>query len=87
MAEFNPHLIIIDLVMPEMDGFEMVRHLRAMPDFKDVPAIASSASVVNFNAERSRQAGCSDFLPKSVQATELFEQLQKYLLLEWISEK
>jgi CHASE2 domain-containing sensor protein/CheY-like chemotaxis protein/nitrogen-specific signal transduction histidine kinase len=85
-AEFNPHLIIIDLVMPEMDGFEMVQHLRSLPPFKDVPAIASSASVVNFNRERSRQAGCSDFLPKPVQAAELFEQLQKYLQLEWIYE-
>lgn len=80
-AEFNPHLIIIDLVMPEMDGFEMVRQLRSLPAFKDLPVIASSASVFNVNREQSLQAGGSDLLPKPVQATELFEQLQKYLQL------
>ncbi|WP_026098903.1 response regulator [Kamptonema formosum] len=85
-AEFHPPLIIIDLVMPEMDGFEMVPQLRSLPAFKHVPVIASSASVFNFNSQRSRPAGCSDFLPKPVQAAELFEPLQKYLQLEWIYE-
>ncbi|MEH2324693.1 MAG: ATP-binding protein [Nostoc sp.] len=47
--EIVPDLIITDLMMPEMDGYEMLRHLREIPELKDVPAIASSASVFESN--------------------------------------
>jgi hypothetical protein len=49
-----------------------------------VPIVASSASVFNFNRQQSRESGCNDFLPKPVQTAELLDLLQDYLQLTWI---
>ncbi|MEG4517999.1 MULTISPECIES: ATP-binding protein [unclassified Microcoleus] len=83
-AEFYPDLIITDLVMPVMDGFEMSRRLRQSPEFKDVILIASSASVFNFDRQNSHEAGCNEFLSKPIDVDELLEVLKNYLQLEWI---
>lgn len=82
----QPDLIITDLSMPVMNGFEMTQELRNMEQFKDAIIIASSASVFSFDRQKSLEAGCNDFLPKPVQVQDLFEQLQLYLNLEWIYE-
>jgi len=81
---FQPHLIITDLVMPVMDGFEMSRRLRQSPEFKDVILIASSASVFEFDRQNSQEAGCNEFLSKPIQVEELLEVLKNYLQIEWI---
>ena len=83
---WRPNLIITDLVMPEMGGFEMAKILRNQPDFQTIPIIASSASLFNFDRQKSRQVGCSGFLPKPVQAEELLEMVQTYLGVQWITE-
>ncbi len=79
-------LIITDLSMPEMDGFEMMRHLRKSTQLKDVKILVSSASVFESEQQRSLKEGGDDFLSKPVQATELLEKLEAYLELEWIYE-
>ncbi len=83
---FPPDLIITDLVMPILDGFEMVRQLRKLPDFQRTIIIASSASVLEQNQVMSLEAGCNDFLHKPINFEELLASLQKYLQLEWIYE-
>ena len=84
--EIVPDLIITDLMMPEMDGYEMLRHLRQIPELKDVPAIASSASVFESNQNESITAGANAFLPKPVEVSALLKLLEKYLNLTWIYE-
>jgi CheY-like chemotaxis protein len=83
----QPDLIIADLVMPGMDGFEMTRRLRNMEAFQATPIIASSASVFEFDRQKSQQAGYDDFLPKPIQSEELLQKLELYLNLTWIHEK
>ena len=87
VAEFQPDLIITDLVMPVMDGFEMSRCLRKSPEFKDIILIASSASVFNFDRQNSQEAGCNEFLSKPIQVEELLEILRIYLQIEWIYDR
>jgi signal transduction histidine kinase/DNA-binding response OmpR family regulator len=82
----QPDLIITDLVMPIMDGFTMVQHLRQVPQLQEVIFIASSASVFDINRQEAEQVGCDDFLPKPVQAEDLLDQLQQHLQLQWIYE-
>ena len=84
--QFLPDLIITDLVMPALDGFEMTRRLRQIPELKDVVIIASSASVLKEDQFDSLEAGCDDFLPKPVDIEKLLVRLQKYLQLEWVYE-
>ncbi|MEH2126370.1 ATP-binding protein [Nostoc sp.] len=82
--EIHPDLIITDLMMPEMDGYEMLRQLRQIPELQNVPAIASSASVFESNQNESIAAGADAFLPKPVEAPALLKLLEKYLNLKWI---
>lgn len=80
----QPDLIITDLVMPVMDGYEMTQQLRKLEAFKDVVIIASSASVFSLDRQKSRDAGCNDFISKPVQSEELIDRLQYYLEGEWV---
>ncbi|MEH2259573.1 MAG: ATP-binding protein [Nostoc sp.] len=82
--EIHPDLIITDLMMPEMDGYEMLRQLRQIPELQNVPAIASSASVFESNQNESITAGANAFLSKPVEASVLLKLLEKYLNLKWI---
>ncbi|BAZ08624.1 integral membrane sensor hybrid histidine kinase [Calothrix sp. NIES-4071] len=83
LKEF-PDLIITDLAMPVMDGFEFLHKLRLHPKLKNTIVLVSSASVFEIDRYKSIDAGGDDFLPKPVQAETLLELIQKYLNLDWI---
>ncbi|MBE9165665.1 ATP-binding protein [Tychonema sp. LEGE 06208] len=82
--KFSPDLIITDLAMPVMDGFEFLEKVRSSPQLHNQIVIVSSASVFESDRHKSLDAGGNDFLPKPVQAEILLELLQKYLQLDWI---
>ncbi|MEK8016797.1 MAG: ATP-binding protein, partial [Candidatus Parabeggiatoa sp.] len=81
--EIQPILIMTDLVMPVMTGFEAVQEIRQIPELVDVFIIAISASVFDMDQEKSRIAGCDAFLPKPVEASKLFSLLESNLKLDW----
>jgi PAS domain S-box-containing protein len=85
-AVFEPDLILMDLVMPGLDGLEATRRLRQLPQLKNMVAIALSANVFESTKQESLAAGCQDFLPKPVQAKQLLESLTVHLGVEWIYE-
>ncbi|MEH2233070.1 MAG: AAA family ATPase [Nostoc sp.] len=84
--EWNPDCILMDLLMPQMNGFETTRRIRRSPELKNAIVIGTSASVFDFDLNKSKEAGCNDFLPKPIRITELLEKLQYHLELEWIYE-
>ncbi|MGI0483953.1 PAS domain S-box protein [Pantanalinema rosaneae CENA516] len=81
----QPDLVITDLLMPKLDGFELIKQIRES-SLSDTRIIVSSASVFEADQHRSIEAGGDAFLPKPIQAIELLQQLQKQLKLEWIYE-
>lgn len=86
VREFQPDLVITDLLMPELDGFELIKLIRDSEDLKHIIIIVSSASVFETDRYRSIEAGGNDFLPKPIQALELLQKMQQYLDLEWLYE-
>ncbi|MEP6518009.1 PAS domain S-box protein [Microcoleus vaginatus] len=86
IIEVQPDLIVTDLLMPELDGFEVIKRVRESENFKDTVIIVSSASVFETDQYRSLEAGGNAFIPKPIQATELLQKLQQYLDLEWLYE-
>jgi CheY-like chemotaxis protein len=83
---WQPDVILLDLFMPVMDGFETVRNLREYIDFKDTLIIAVSASAFDYHQHASLSSGCNDFIAKPVRIEELLKCLQKHLKLSWITE-
>ncbi|MGJ5632725.1 ATP-binding protein [Nostoc sp. CALU 1950] len=81
--EKQPDLVITDLAMPIMDGFEMLRELRTSEDIKHLLVIVSSASVSEIDQQKSLAMGGDDFLTKPVDAEELFTLLAQHLQLTW----
>ena len=86
ILEVQPDLIVTDLLMPEVDGFELIKRVRESENFKDLIIIVSSASVFETDQYRSLEAGANAFIAKPVQATELLQKLQEYLDLQWVYE-
>ncbi len=71
----RPDLVIMDLVLPEMDGFEATRQLRASEDTWHIPIIALSASVLPEHQHRAIDAGCNDFESKPVDFSSLLKKI------------
>ncbi|OYD95267.1 two-component system response regulator [Nostoc sp. 'Peltigera membranacea cyanobiont' 210A] len=82
--EHNPDVILLDLAMPNMDGFELMVHLQGNPQTCSIPIIVSSASVFEENRQRSLEAGATAFLPKPLQIDELLNRLRSLLGVEWM---
>jgi CheY-like chemotaxis protein len=79
-----PDVILLDLLMPVMDGFESARLIRQTDSIQHTPIIAISASVFEDTVKKSLEAGCDAFLFKPLELDTLLECLQKYLHVEWV---
>ena len=80
----RPQLVLMDLLMPETNGFEAVGMMKADPDLADIPIVAVSASVAGQSQAQSLCAGCVGFLPKPVNFDALLSVLRSNLNLEWL---
>jgi CheY-like chemotaxis protein len=83
-ARFKPDLLVMDLMMPVMDGFEATRRLRNVPQSADLPIIATSASATTQIEVRSREAGASAFVSKPIQEPVLLSAIAGLLHLDWV---
>ncbi|MGI0488600.1 CHASE2 domain-containing protein [Pantanalinema rosaneae CENA516] len=80
----QPDAILLDLAMPNVDGFELTMLLQADPLTSAIPIIVVSASVFEADRERSLQAGAKAFLPKPLQIDDLFSTLRSLLGVDWL---
>lgn len=72
---FNPELVLLDLAMPEIDGFEVYRKLRAMPGFDRVVIVALTALAMPEDAREVREAGFDGYITKPFRVRELVRRL------------
>ena len=82
----QPDLVITDIVMPVMDGFEFLQQIRNSPELKHHKVIVSSASVAQQDRQMALDHGGDDFLIKPVDAGSLFGMVSSHLNLQWIYE-
>jgi CheY-like chemotaxis protein len=83
-AAWHPDLILMDLVMPVMDGFEAIKEIRCSPEGKKVPLIAVSASVLEEDQRRVVLTGADAFLKKPFTEEETFGLIEEYLGIEYV---
>jgi signal transduction histidine kinase/CheY-like chemotaxis protein len=78
-----PDLVVMDLVMPGMDGLECIRRMRAVESLRSLPIVVASASAFDSDRQRSLEVGANEFLAKPIRAGALFQCLQHHLGLVW----
>jgi two-component system cell cycle response regulator DivK len=75
----RPDLILMDLSLPVMDGWEATLRIKSDKEIRNIPIIALSAHAMTGDEERARQSGCDDYLSKPLDEDLLFEKLAKFL--------
>ena len=75
----RPDLILMDLSLPRLDGWEATRRLKSDRALAGIPVIVLSAHAMRGDEERARAAGCDDFLTKPIDETLLFQKLARHL--------
>ncbi|MCV6637100.1 ATP-binding protein [Candidatus Albibeggiatoa sp. nov. NOAA] len=83
LQQEKPDLVITDLVMPIMDGFEFTRQIKQQPEFAHIPIIVATASIFDPNEKEHFDIECDEFISKPLHADTLLELLQKQLHLVW----
>ncbi len=76
---YRPDLILMDISIPKIDGYEVTRRLKKRPDFKDTPIIAFTAHAMRGDQEKALQAGCNGYISKPINVREFPEQIKIYL--------
>jgi two-component system, cell cycle response regulator DivK len=77
--ENKPDLILMDLGMPVMDGWEATRKIKAKADLNRIPIIAVTSHAMVGDEVDARKAGCDDYLPKPIDENELLRKIKKFL--------
>ena len=75
----QPALILMDMSLPILDGYEATRRIKAQPALKHIPIIGLSAHAMSGDADKARAAGCDDYLTKPVDDALLFEKIERLL--------
>lgn len=76
---WKPDLILMDLALPRLDGWEATRQLKADPQLRGIPVIALTAFAMRGDEEQAREAGCDDYLPKPARPSEIRDMVRKHL--------
>jgi CheY-like chemotaxis protein len=75
----RPDLILMDLSLPVVSGWEATRRLKANAALRHIPVIALTAHVMTGDEEKAREVGCDDYLSKPIDEDVLFEKLRCFL--------
>ncbi|MBV9282533.1 MAG: response regulator, partial [Chloroflexi bacterium] len=80
----NPEVavVLLDIMMPDLDGYETIRRIRALPQFRSLPIVAVTARAMRSDRQRCLEAGASDYLSKPVDVDQLLSVLRVWLYRE-----
>jgi two-component system, cell cycle response regulator DivK len=81
IAAQTPDLILMDINMPDIDGYTLTSRLRSMPQLKKTPILALTANVMKGDRERCLEAGCDGYIQKPVDVDKLPTQISRFLAL------
>lgn len=75
----KPHLILMDINMPDKDGYTLTTEIRKIPGLGKIPIIAITANVMRGDREKSFEAGCDGYIQKPIDIDMLTEQIEHFL--------
>jgi len=75
----TPDLILMDINMPDMDGYTLTTRIRSMPGLGRVPILALTANVMRGDKEKTLEAGCDGYIQKPLDVDQLIREIEKFL--------
>jgi twitching motility two-component system response regulator PilG len=79
VADYHPDLILLDIILPQMDGYHICQIIRRNPEYRDTPIIMLSGKDGIFDKMRGRLAGSTEYLTKPFEASELTATVRRHL--------
>jgi two-component system cell cycle response regulator DivK len=81
----KPDLILLDISIPKLNGYEVTRRLKSREEFKEVPIVALTAHAMKGDRAKALEAGCEGYISKPINIRELPDQVRSYLKGRWES--
>lgn len=75
----RPDLILMDINMPDMDGYTLTAKIKTMPGFERVPILALTANVMRGDREKTLEAGCDGYIQKPIDIEQLVKEIERFL--------
>ena len=75
----RPDLILMDIQLPILDGYEATRRIKANPDLKSIPIIVVTSYALDGDEDRARLAGCDDYVAKPFSPRQLLAKIKEYV--------
>ncbi len=79
VAKQRPDLILMDIQMPILDGYEATRRIKADPALRSIPIIAITSYALSGDEQKARASGCDDYVPKPYSPRQLLAKIRQYL--------
>ncbi|MFY9837930.1 MAG: response regulator [Xanthobacteraceae bacterium] len=80
IAKQRPDLILMDIQLPVMDGYEATRRIKADPALRSIPIIAVTSYALSGEEKKARSAGCDEYVPKPFSPRQLLAKIRQYML-------
>ncbi len=81
----RPDLILLDISIPKLDGYEVTRRLKSREEFKETPIVALTAHAMKGDRAKALEVGCEGYISKPINIRELPDQVKSYLRGKWES--
>lgn len=75
----RPNLILMDINMPDMDGYTLTAKIKSIPGFERIPILAVTANVMRGDREKSLEAGCDGYIQKPLDVDQLVKEIERFL--------
>ena len=79
LKDAKPDLILMDINMPDMDGYTLTAKIKSMPGFERTPILALTANVMRGDKERTLEAGCDGYIQKPLDIDQLINEVERFL--------
>jgi len=79
VAKQRPDLILMDIQLPGMDGYEATRRIKADPALRSITIIAVTSYALSGEEQKAREAGCDEYVPKPFSPRQLLAKIRQYL--------
>jgi two-component system cell cycle response regulator DivK len=80
LEDAHPDLILMDINMPEMDGYTLTAKIKSMPGFEHTPILALTANVMRGDKEKTLEAGCDGYIQKPLDIDQLTREIERFIM-------